>query len=95
MEKKPGGSPLVYQQHHVALARQQSALGLVNREIGEIIGVTERTIRKWMSVYPDFGEAIREGRAKAAAAAAAGTLPPRKRSKKQRPRITRIVVRIV
>ncbi len=95
MEKDKGGRPPVYRPHHVALARQQCALGLVNRELGEIIGVTERTIRKWMSVHPEFGEAIRAGRAQAVADAAAGTLPPRKRSKKPRPRITRIVVRIV
>lgn len=95
MEKNKGGQPSGCRPHLVALARQQCALGLVNRELGEIIGVTDRTIRNWMNIHPAFGEAVRAGRTQAVAEAAAGTLPPRKRSKKPRPRITRIVVRIV
>ena len=56
------GRPTLYRPDYCELARNYCLLGATNEELGELFGVTRRTIDNWIACQPDFEAAVKSGR---------------------------------
>jgi len=56
------GRPLLYRPEFAAQAHQHCLMGATNADLADIFGVTSRTIVNWMTEFPDFAAAVRDGR---------------------------------
>jgi len=54
--------PTLYQSTFPDRAKKLCRLGLTNQELAVAFGVATATISKWMTDYPEFSDAIKEGR---------------------------------
>ena len=59
----PAGRPTLYQSEFAEIARQACAEGATNLALATRLGVARGTIDNWIATVPEFGEAVREGRA--------------------------------
>jgi hypothetical protein len=66
-----GGRPTDYRPEFAEAARKYSLLGVTNKRIGELLGVTRQTVDNWLRDIPEFREAIFDGRDRADAEIAA------------------------
>jgi len=65
-EKKKMGRPSRYNPDiHPDTARSLARKGKTNQQIAEAIGVNLDTVQVWINTYPDFSEALKEGKAPA------------------------------
>jgi hypothetical protein len=55
------GQPTLYRAEYVELARNYALLGATLEDIGPLLGVTGRTVKKWKVAHPEFAAAIEEG----------------------------------
>jgi len=61
-EKGKGGRPTEYKEEYNKLVYKLCLLGAIDREIAEIIGVSEQTLNAWKQIYPQFLESIKNGK---------------------------------
>jgi hypothetical protein len=59
----PPGRPTLYHADYAEIARKACTEGATNLTLAERIGVARGTIDNWIATIPEFGEAVREGRA--------------------------------
>ena len=65
-EKKKMGRPSRYNPDiHPDTARSLARKGKTNLQIAEAIGVNLDTVQTWINTYPDFSDALKEGKAPA------------------------------
>lgn len=57
-----GGRPSLYQPRYAAIARILCARGATDVDLADAFQVTTNTILNWQSAYPEFGDAIYEGK---------------------------------
>lgn len=58
-------TPTLYSDDLIPLARAMATVGGIDREIAECFGVTERTLNRWKLEHPEFGQALKTGKAPA------------------------------
>ena len=58
----PNGRPSGYKPEFCEQARKCCLLGATNEELGELFGVTRRTIDNWIAGQPEFEAAVKSGR---------------------------------
>lgn len=61
----PAGRPPKYEPDYPEKAYKLALLGAKNIEIAEFFEVNEDTIYEWKKVYPEFSEALKNGKVKA------------------------------
>ena len=59
----PAGRPTLYQSEFVEIACKACAEGATNLALATRLGVARGTIDNWIATIPEFGEAVRQGRA--------------------------------
>lgn len=59
---KGGGRPTAFKPEHVLLVEKIAKLGATNVEIGDILGVSERTIETWTVSNVEFSAALKRGK---------------------------------
>lgn len=59
------GRPKTYRPEFVDKAHALAFAGATDREVGEYLGVSERTINNWKHEHPEFGEALTVGKSTA------------------------------
>lgn len=52
------GRPTLFRPGYVEQARKLSRIGATLHELGDFLGVDERTVRRWRHIHPDFDQAI-------------------------------------
>ncbi len=58
-----GGQPTLFKEEYAALAHRMCAImGATNKELAEVLGVTDRTISNWIAAYPEFKTAVSSGK---------------------------------
>lgn len=58
-----GGQPTLYKEEYAAFAHNMCAiLGATNKELAEVLGVSERTIANWIAAHPEFKTALSSGK---------------------------------
>lgn len=62
IQEEVQGRPSLYRAEYVDLVTKLCQLGCKDDEIANFIGVTRQTLHNWRAQYPEFDEAIREGR---------------------------------
>lgn len=62
LKPSKGGAPEKYKPEFVRIAQKACELGATDREVGDILGVTERTITNWRLKYPAFAAATVVGK---------------------------------
>jgi transposase len=65
MEKKhPGGAPTKYHKKFLPIiAKLAGGKGYTNLQIAELLGISEKTVYNWQTRYPEFLQALKEGKA--------------------------------
>jgi DNA-binding XRE family transcriptional regulator len=58
----PAGRPTEYRPEYNELVYKLCLLGATDKEIADIIGVTEQTLNNWKERYPELFESIRNGK---------------------------------
>lgn len=58
----PNGKPSYYKPEFVEMARKMCALGATDRELADVFGVAESTVRRWQVVHEEFAEAVKVGK---------------------------------
>ena len=61
-KKADKGRPALYRAEFVGQARQLALLGLIDAQMAEVFGVSERTFHAWKKTHPDFKKALAEGK---------------------------------
>jgi len=56
------GRPTDYKKEYAAQATGLCRLGYIDKDLGNYFGVSEQTINAWKKKFPDFLEAIKEGK---------------------------------
>lgn len=64
----PAGRPSKYKPEYVEQARNYCALGATDAEIAKFLDVNEATVNRWKTRYPEFCEALKDGKMVADAA---------------------------
>jgi len=59
----PAGRPTLYQSEFAEIARKACAAGATNQALATRLGVARGTVDNRISTIPEFGEAVRQGRA--------------------------------
>jgi transposase len=59
-----GGKPRLYRPEFAERARELCALGHTNDEVAQLLGFHISTFDRWRHEYPEFGAAVRAGRAR-------------------------------
>lgn len=54
--------PTRYRAEYAEQARKLCRLGATDVEIGDFLGVSDKTVRNWRSRHPAFAEAVRDGK---------------------------------
>ena len=57
------GRPTLHRPEYNEQARNHCLLGATNPQLAELFDVSPRTIDSWIASIPEFGEAVRQGRA--------------------------------
>jgi transposase-like protein len=57
-----GGAPSPYDPSQLELVRKVAQLGATEKEIADIIGVTDRTIRNWKNRHEEFAAVLKVGK---------------------------------
>ena len=57
------GRPTLHRPEYNEQARNHCLLGATNPQLAEVFDVSPRTIDSWIASIPEFGKAVREGRA--------------------------------
>jgi hypothetical protein len=52
-----------FKAEYVQRAKLACQIGMTDRELAQLFGVTQTTINNWKIVYPEFAEALRTGKA--------------------------------
>lgn len=63
--RKGPGRPIprdAYKPAYVEMVRNMCRLGMIDIEIADVLGVTERTINRWKHAHPEFEKALRIGK---------------------------------
>lgn len=60
--KRGRGRPSTYQKAFARIARNMCAMGATDADLADSFGVSTVCISNWQSKYPEFAEAIREGK---------------------------------
>lgn len=60
--KPKEGAPSLYREEYNDLARKLCLLGAKDKEIADVIGVTEQTINNWKNEFPKFFESLKAGK---------------------------------
>jgi hypothetical protein len=68
----PNGRPASYKPEFCEQARKCCLLGATNEELGQLFGVTRRTIDNWIATQPAFTAAVESGRLVADSKVASG-----------------------
>lgn len=55
------GRPTLYKPEYAELARNYALLGATLDDIGPLLGVTPRAVKKWKVEHPEFAAAIEDG----------------------------------
>lgn len=63
--KSSAGRPSKWDDRFITVARKACELGATDLELGEMLGVSERTIQTWRAEKPEFAEALKVGKAPA------------------------------
>lgn len=61
----PGGRPTKYNEDINEQVYKLSLLGLTDKEMADVIGISESTFNKWKHDYPEFSESVTRGKTKA------------------------------
>lgn len=64
-KKHPGGRPTLYKPEYADQAFKYCLLGATDEELAAFFEVDERTINRWKNDYPEFCQALKEGKEKA------------------------------
>ena len=56
------GRPTLYKPEHASRARELCARGATNPDLAGRFGVARSTIDLWIATYPEFAEAVQQGR---------------------------------
>jgi len=56
------GRPSLYKPEYADIAHNYCLLGATNDELADFFEVSARTLDDWLKVYPDFAQAVRNGR---------------------------------
>lgn len=62
-EKPKRGRPSTYQARYAKIAKLLCSRGAIDADLADAFDVTTVCIQKWQSMHPDFGKAVREGKA--------------------------------
>jgi hypothetical protein len=62
LNKKPVGRPTKYLPIYAEQAKKLAIKGLIDKEIYDILGISEVTGIEWKKKYPDFAKFIKEGK---------------------------------
>lgn len=57
------GRPATYEDRFAAMAEAHCKLGATDADLADLFGVTVMAIKNWMSRHPEFGAAVRHGKA--------------------------------
>jgi len=69
--KRGRGRPTKFSEERCEQARKLCLLGLIDKELAEVFGVTEKTLNNWKRAHPEFLQAIARGKVHADANVAA------------------------
>ena len=58
----PAGRPTNYRPEYCDLAWKYCLLGITDKQLAEMFDTSEQTLNAWKNEYPEFLEAIKEGR---------------------------------
>ena len=58
----PAGRPTDYKKEYCELAYKLCLLGAKDKEIADILGVSEQTLNTWKEKHPEFLEALKKGK---------------------------------
>ena len=61
----PAGRPTKFKEEYPKLVYKLCLLGATDKEIADILGITESTFNNWKIEYPQLMESIKEGKAEA------------------------------
>ena len=61
-DKHPGGRPTDYREEYCELGYKLCLLGHTDKELAQFFGVVESTIYLWKKQYPQFSEALKNGK---------------------------------
>ena len=64
-------NPTKFDESMIETARRLALLGLTDEEIGFVLGVSDRTLRRWKRAHPEFAAALESGKRPADGAVAA------------------------
>ncbi len=59
---KKGGRPSIWQDSFLLVVNGATQLGATDREIAQMIGVSERTLNNWKHTRPELAEALKIGK---------------------------------
>ena len=59
------GRPSMYRPEYATLAKNYTLLGADDAQLAEFFEVSERTVHRWKAAYPEFSEALQQGKAQA------------------------------
>lgn len=59
---KKAGRPPAYKADYARQAKLFAERGATDKEVAELLGVTDRTVRTWKHRYPEFDEALKVGK---------------------------------
>jgi DNA-binding XRE family transcriptional regulator len=59
------GRPSSYKQEYAELAKNYCLLGATDADLAEFLGTTRQTMDKWKKDYPEFAEAVTDGKERA------------------------------
>ena len=60
--KKPRGRPSKYTPQFAEIAKRLAIKGLIDKEIYDVLGITEPAGIEWKKKYPDFDKALKQGK---------------------------------
>ena len=64
-DKKPRGRPSAYKEEYCKQAYKLCLLGAKDTQLADFFNVSEQTLNAWKNQYPDFLEALKDGKDRA------------------------------
>lgn len=61
-KKNKGGRPGTFKPEYADQARKLALLGLIDAEIADFFGVTQRTFHNWKKSHPEFFHTLKKGK---------------------------------
>lgn len=56
------GAPTKFKEEYIEQAEKLAKYGLIDKEIAEFFGVTEKTLNNWKQAHPDFLQSLKKGK---------------------------------